>query len=278
VNKYLASAIQKFGHFLQRVGNECVAYASPNLTKLPHPALISKRNVELEQLVPGGGLETFDQPAYNEINQARLNHLASLDLPLTKKRVIDIGCGVGHLAQFFVERGCEVVCVDGRPENIAGLHQRYPDLSAHVVDVEHESLTRFGQFEVVFAYGLLYHLESPVATLHNMASVCQELLLLETQICDHPLPIVRLADETNAFSQALRGLGCRPSPSYVVLALNRVGFPFVYAPKSTPQHPEFQFAWKNNLDWRRNKHPMRCVFIASKIKLQNPKLINLLED
>ena len=58
---------------------------------------------------------TFDQPAAEAINMARLEHLDSLNLPLRGKRVLDLpGSGVGHLAQFFVERGCEVVCVDGR--------------------------------------------------------------------------------------------------------------------------------------------------------------------
>src|SRR5262245_54746689 len=88
---------------------------------LPYPVAIRHRDVGAEPLPVGGGVECFDTPAALAINRARLEHLASLGLPLAGKRVLDAGCGVGHLAQFFRERGCEVVCVDGREENIASL-------------------------------------------------------------------------------------------------------------------------------------------------------------
>ena len=278
MNKYIAATIRKFGQFLRHAGDNVVAQSHPLSTNFPYPISIRERNIIGAKGLLANGLKTFDQPNYLKINEARMSHLASLRLQLERKKVIDIGCGVGDLAQFFVERDCQVVCLDGRQENISSLRLRYPDLDAHVVDIEAESISQFGMFDIVFAYGILYHLENPLASLRNMASVCQELLLLETQICDHTLPIVRIADESAAFSQALGGLGCRPTPSYIVLALNRIGFPFVYAPKFPPQHPEFQFKWKNNLDWRRDKHPMRCIFIASRTELESPKLINLLAD
>ncbi|MCB0168767.1 MAG: class I SAM-dependent methyltransferase [Anaerolineae bacterium] len=268
--------IRKFGRFLQKAGDELVARSSVQTIRRLYPVAIDHRNLKDNQLKPGEGIETFDQAAYQAINQARLAHLASLDLPLEGKQVLDVGCGVGHLSQFFVERNCPVVCLDGRAENIASLHQRFPDLPAHVVDVERDPLSQFGRFDIVFAYGLLYHLENPLHALRNMASACQEMLLLETQICDHTLPIVRIEGETAAYSQALHGLGCRPSPSYIVLALKQIGFPFIYAPLQPPQHPQFQFRWKNNLDWRRNGHPLRCIFVASHVELYNPKLISLI--
>jgi SAM-dependent methyltransferase len=245
---------------------------------LPYPVSIRPRDIETESLAPGWGPETFDRPEYVEINRARLTHLASLEIVLQGKTVLDIGCGVGDLAQFFVARGCRVVCVDGRSENISRLHQLYPDLQAHVANVETESLAGFGTFDIVFAYGLLYHLENPLAAWRNMGSVCQELLLLETMVCDHVEPILRMEDESGASSQGLKGLGCRPSPSYVVLALNRVGFPFVYAPQKPPEHPDFRFEWRNKLDWQRNGHNLRCVFVASRKELENPQLVSLLRD
>jgi SAM-dependent methyltransferase len=243
---------------------------------LPYPVLIRPRNINTESTLPGGGPETFDKPEAIEINHARLAHLASLEIPIEGKTVLDVGCGVGHLAQFFVDKGCRVVCVDGRSENISRLHQLYPNLEAYVANVETEPLARFGIFDIVFAYGLLYHLENPVAALRNIASVCQWLLLLETIVSDHVVPILRIEDESGAFSQGLKGLGCRPSPSYIVVAINRVGFPFVYAPQKPPEHPDFQFEWENNLEWRRNGRNLRCIFVASKRELKNPYLINLL--
>jgi SAM-dependent methyltransferase len=234
--------------------------------------------LESEVVPPSGGPETFDQRESAEINRARMSHLESLGFFLEGKSVLDVGCGVGHLAQFFVGRGCRVVCIDAREQNIARLRELYPGLEAQVADVEAEPLLRFGTFDVVFAYGLLYHLENPLAALRNMASVCKELLLLETMVCDHTLPVLRAEDETAAFSQALRGLGCRPSPSYVALALSRLGFDFIYAPKAPPEHPDFRFRWKGNLDSWRDRRPLRCVFVASRSALRNPSLVDLLGD
>jgi SAM-dependent methyltransferase len=222
-------------------------------------------------------MEAFDAPGALAINRARLAHLASLALPLAGKRVLDVGCGVGHLAQFFVERGCDVVCVDGRAENVAALRQRYPHLTAHVLDVEAEPLARLGVFPVVFSYGLLYHLENPVAGLRNMASACSEILLLETLICDQTEPVMRLVDESKTANQALRGFGSRPSPSFVVAVLSQVGFPFVYAPSQPPDHQDFRFRWLDSLDVERDGHPLRCIFVASRRRLETLHLVSLLD-
>jgi len=242
--------------------------------RLPYPVSVKSRKIKAEQKLDRG-TKTFDTSGAFEINRARLEHLESLELPIEGKRVLDVGCGVGHLAQFFVNKGCEVVCVDGRQENINKLHQLYPELEAHVINVETDQLIQFGKFDIVFAYGLLYHLENPLLALRNIASVCSELLLLETCICDNVLPVLRIIDESTGFSQALKGLGCRPSPSFVVLALNRVGFLFVYAPKETPKHKDFWFEWENNLDYYRI-HNLRCVFVSSRNKLKNSHLVDLL--
>src|SRR4051794_29363324 len=180
----------------------------------------------------GGGISVFDSPDALAINRARLAHLDSLGLPIRGKSVLDVGCGVGHLSRFFVERGCQVTCVDGRAENIASLRERYPNMNAHVADVHTDPLAAFGHFDIVFCYGLLYHLENPVSGLRNMAQVCNELLLLETVITDHSEPIMRLLDEpAETHNQALGGMACRPTPAFVAMALNRAGFRYIYAPK-----------------------------------------------
>lgn len=242
--------------------------------ELPHGLNLSERDFESEPRPPGGGVECFDTPAARELNRARLDHVQSLELAWNGKSVLDVGCGVGHLAQFFAEKGCRVVGVDGRAENIGSLRNRYPGLEAHVADVEGD-LSGLGVFDIVLAYGLLYHLENPVLGLRNIAAVCRELLLLETVVCDHRLPLVLWDDETKSCSQALRGVGCRPTPAFVTMMLKRVGFPFLYAPAAPPQHSDFQVEWQDNLAWERDGHLLRCVFVASRKHLANPNLIPL---
>jgi SAM-dependent methyltransferase len=225
------------------------------------------------------GVGVFDSPDALAINHARMGHLQSLALPIDGRTVLDVGCGVGHLAQFFVERGCKTVCVDGREENVSDLRARYPSLEAHAADVETDPLARFGMFEIVFCYGLLYHLENPVAGLRNMASVCEDLLLLETVVTDHSEPIAKLADEPNVTqNQSLGRFGVRPSPAFVAMALNRLGFPFIYAPKTPPDHPDFHFDWTNQMDWSRDGHLLRCIFVASRREIRNTALMRVLAN
>jgi hypothetical protein len=108
-----------------------------------------------------------------------------------------------------------------------------------------------------------------------MANMCKEILLLETVICDSSLPLMLLKQESLSADQAMEGLACRPSPKFVVTALRHVGFNYVYSTKTAPDHPDFHFKWKNNMDSMRNGHNLRCIFIASRKRLDNDKLIQL---
>jgi SAM-dependent methyltransferase len=249
---------------------------APPARRLPYPVDVQRRAPHREPPLPASGVETFDTDSARAINLARMGHLESLGLNLDGKTVLDVGSGVGHLAQFFVGRGCRVVSVDARTTNIESLRSRYPGLEARVLDVESEPLGTLGQFEVVFCYGLLYHLEDPLAALRNIASVCDGTLLLETIVCDHSEPVLVLVDESVVSNQALSGLGCRPSPAYVTMALNRAGFPHVYAPRDPPDHPEFRFEWRNDLAHVREGRNLRCVFVASRRELCTDTLTPLL--
>jgi SAM-dependent methyltransferase len=234
-----------------------------------------RREFPAEPRPEGGGVETFDTDAALEINEARLAHLASLDLPIDGRRVLEVGAGVGRLTGFFIERGCSVVATEARSENVVELRRRLPTVDVGEADVE-ESLLHLGSFEIVFCYGVLYHLESPLRALRNIAAVCADLLLIETMVCDARFPVLRLEDETKSVNQALRGLAHRPSPSYLALALNRVGFDHVYAATDPPDHPDYRFSRLGNMDTARDGALLRGVFIASRTPLEQPGLTSLL--
>jgi SAM-dependent methyltransferase len=235
----------------------------------------ARRDFSAEPRPEGGGVENFDTDAALELNEARLEHLASLDLPLDSRRVLEVGAGVGRLTSFFTDRGCSVVVTEARSENVAELRRRLPTIDVREADVE-ESLHHLGSFDVVFCYGVLYHLESPLRALRNIAAVCTDLLLIETMVCDARVPVLRLEDETKSVNQALRGLAHRPSPSYLALALNRVGFDHVYAATEPPAHPDYRFSWLDNMDTARNGALLRGVFIASRGPLQGRALTSIL--
>jgi SAM-dependent methyltransferase len=221
-------------------------------------------------------LDVFDSPDALAINRARLEHLAELNLPIGGKSVLDVGCGVGHLSRFFGERDCHVMCVDARPENLARLQSLYPGTRTQVANVEVYPLAGIGKFDIVFCYGLIYHSENPIAALRNMAACCQELLLIETVIVDHPRPILELAEESPAINNlAITGFGCRPSQAFMTNALIGVGFSFVYTTTTQPDFPDFHFQSTGDGQWQRQGHLLRRVFVASRNKLDNPCLVLL---
>jgi SAM-dependent methyltransferase len=219
-------------------------------------------------------LDVFDSPDALAINRARLEHLAELNLPIGGASVLDVGCGVGHLSRFFVERDCHVMCVDARPENLARLQSLYPGTPTQVANVEVDPLAEIGHFDIVFCYGLIYHSENPMAALRNMASCCRELLLIETVIVDHPRPILELAEESPAVNNlAIAGFGCRPSQAFMANALIGVGFSFVYTTTTQPDFPDFHFQSTGDGEWQRQGHLLRRVFVASRNELDNPCLV-----
>ena len=243
-----------------------------------YPVQIASREFECEAVPRDGDSSTvFDTDAALTINRARLDWLRETDLVKAGSRVLDAGAGVGHFLPHYLDRGCTAVAIDGRAENIAELRARFPTVEAHVADVQRLDPRPLGRFDAIHCFGLLYHLESPIAALRVFREICSGILILETMVCDSLRPLVVLADETKSASQALDGLGCRPSPAFVAFALNRVGFRYVYSATPPPRHEDFQFEWQNNLDTVRNGHPLRCVFVACDEPLDHARLFPVVD-
>jgi hypothetical protein len=85
---------------------------------------------------PSTSINDFNNWHYIQHNQRRQEHLCSLGLDLSHKRVLEVGAGIGDHTTFFIDRGCDVVVTEGRPENFRVLQQRYPHLETHLLDME----------------------------------------------------------------------------------------------------------------------------------------------
>jgi len=245
----------------------------------PYPVTVAHRDVPPDEIdAPQSDHHVFEDGLAVAINRARLDFLESLNLPIAGKRILDAGCGVGHHTPFYLSRGCRVVGIDGRAENIAMMKELYPAVEGLVGDLQSLDLQSLGSFDVVHCLGLLYHLDSPVSALRKLSSVCEGYLILETMVCDAKEPMMMLADEHLSANQALAGLACRPSPSFVAMTLDRLGFPFVYGTTAPPRHPDFQFEWRDNRDITRDGRNLRCMFVASRRSISAPHLVELISS
>ena len=108
-----------------------------------------------------------------------------------------------------------------------------------------------------------------------MAEVCDDVLLIETMVCDSPLPVARLDEETLSVNQALRGIAHRPSSSYLALALNRIGFEHIYAAVPGPEHPDYIWTPCGDGAFSRDGNLLRGVFVASRSAIVSPGLVPL---
>lgn len=220
--------------------------------------------------------ENFLSSYYQRHNQRRQEHLATLNLPLAKKTVIEIGAGIGDHTSFFLDRECSVTSSDGRPELLSILKERFPESTTMVWDIETPPPVELGKYQVVYAYGILYHTSRPETALMHLSSICSEMLLLETCVSYGSESLINLISEVvDDPTQALRGTGCRPTRVWVFTALKKF-FPFVYVTKTQPWHPEFPTDWLNPPPVGKKDLLARSIFVASRYELTNDNLVSWL--
>lgn len=212
----------------------------------------------------------FNSWHYIRHNARRLEHLATLGLPLSGKQVLEVGAGIGDHTHFYLDRGCQVIATEGRDENFAVLQKRYPAIQTRQVDMEDPQLEIASAVDVVHCYGLLYHLKDPASAIAFLARCCRELLLVESCVSFGAGDFLNSCPENAGDStQALSGGGCRPTRQWFYNRLKQ-HFPFVYLPLTQPWHEEFP------IDWTQEKVNgaafARAVFVAARVKLENPLL------
>lgn len=211
----------------------------------------------------------FDQEDAKAINKARLEHLASLGLKFENSIVLEVGSGIGLLTGFFESLGCTILSTEARQVNIEEHRRRYPHRRVEFADISKPgSHNHFGEFDIVFCYGTLYHLSNPASAIKDMAKVCRNLLLLET--CVYPIDNgnVNHLEEPPLLNQSFEGTGCRPARNWIFYELRKY-FPHVYVTASQPDHPDFPLNWPVlNAD-----QLTRAVFVASRTPLDLPTLL-----
>jgi len=229
-------------------------------------------------------LEDFHSVSYLRHNSRRLEHLASLNLPIRDRSVLELGAGVGDHTTYFLDRGCSVTCVEPRAENctlLASLMNerrntgytaasRCRIMRADALAFE-PVLTE--SFDIVHCYGLLYHTDDPAAVLAAIARKCTGLLLLETCVAfganEAINPVPELA---HIPSQSVSGFGCRPTRPWLFRRLSEL-FGHAYVPRTQPAHEDFPLDWTGSQPTDREA---RAVFIGSRQKLDNPLLLSQL--
>jgi trans-aconitate methyltransferase len=92
-----------------------------------------------------------------------VSHLATETLellsPKAGERILDLGCGTGHLTQKIASYGTEVLGVDSAETMILQAKQNYPSLRFAVIDATNLEFTE--EFDAVFSNAVLHWIKQP---------------------------------------------------------------------------------------------------------------------
>ena len=106
------------------------------------------------------------------------------------------------------------------------------------------SHTDFGLFDILFCYGLLYHVPDPAFVIGELAALCTELFLVDTMVNieDGKPQLFEHAEGYRDANQGTYSLACTPTRSWFMKELGR-HFPYVYVSKTQPKNQYFHLEW-----------------------------------
>lgn len=183
----------------------------------------------------------FDDRYYIEINEARWSAAESVieKLPALEQ-CIDVGCGPGWFSDRLVSRGLKVWGIDGRTELVEAAAARVPKATFSTIDICDQGAD-FGekQADLVFCFGLLYHLENPFAAVRNLYRLTEQYLFIETQVAPGEGNNLTIISEGQNHTQGLNYHAIVPSRNALLKMLYVAGFSSVYRYIGIVPHPDF---------------------------------------
>jgi SAM-dependent methyltransferase len=193
---------------------------------------------------PLSSTRIFDAADYVSLNTSRAavvsRFLSEMKGPLNLRSAVDVGCGLGYFSELLRSLGLDVTALDGRRENTEEAARRNPEIRFHTMSAEDPTLPTLGKFDLVFCFGLLYHLENPFLAIRHLQAMTRRLLLVEAVIFPGEASLMGLVDEGSTEDQGLNHIAFYPTESCLVKMFYRSGFRFAYRFAPLPDHPGYR--------------------------------------
>jgi SAM-dependent methyltransferase len=100
-------------------------------------------------------------------------------------RLADLGCLEGGFALAMAQRGMNVIGIEARQANLQKAlllkeHFELPNLEFRRDDVKNFTRENYGNFDIVLALGILYHLDEPIKWMRQLAEMTNGLLIVDS--------------------------------------------------------------------------------------------------
>ena len=142
-------------------------------------------------------------------------------------RILEVGAGHGDIGAFFASLGAEVVCAEGRLENMTYgqlKHRAVAGLRFEHVDLDGD-FRWLGEFDLLLHFGLLYHIEDIDKHLLQCFEMADD-VIMETVVADSTDPhhVLVVDERAEVNEEAINSRGARPAPAYVERLATENGF------------------------------------------------------
>jgi hypothetical protein len=129
------------------------------------------------------------------------------------KRILELGAYNGYIGAYFNSIGADVLCVEGRQENVDKIKLDYPNVKVECSDLDCVDWD-WGHYDIIINFGLYYHLEKfHKEHLENCINNC-DLMFFESVIYDSFESEIYFRGE-DGIDQSISMKGGTPSTSYV---------------------------------------------------------------
>jgi SAM-dependent methyltransferase len=174
------------------------------------------------------------------------------------KKILELGAGHGEIGAFFAELGSQVLCLDGRINNVnfARLkHRKIANIQFEQFNLEND-FSSFGKFDLIINFGLIYHLRNVESHLNCCFAATKD-MVAETVVCDStdPHKIVFCAGRPEVDEESVEGTGSRPSPHFIERIAQENNFEIVRhftadlnSGQESPAGYQFLYDWDHKND------------------------------
>lgn len=200
----------------------------------------------------------------NKFDTERVKFVDYLNLDMNNKHVLEMSAGaLGTLTKYLAGKNTHLTITDGREENIQFNLKRnnLKNIDYQIVDYDTEN-TIDKPYDIIFCFGLLYHLNNIENIIKNIGNNCKEFVLISTCVKRNNNVSSNYNDDKYNYTQALNGVGISFSRETLKNELQKY-FKYVCVPYYLPNDPNHY-----PLNWPVEKGKLfkRQIFLATNDK------------